>query len=196
MQQLTRKRLIELHKSFDCNQWRDRIASYLSSSQLEGDDFKVDIKDDDIKYATDNAQGAQKTLLKKVGIKLLESDLLERIKTMNDVWKALNINPNDVLPYKETSTLTKKQKSLNAVVKIQYISELFNEGWVPNFQNTSEYKYYIWFRRNSSGPGWVYDSGYFCGGGSVGFGFYFRTSQIATYIGKQFIDIFNDYLPE
>ena len=120
--------------------------------------------------------------------------IMDRIKTWEDVCNELNIN-NSVLPYRNAKT--KKEISINAFTKIQYISEVLNEGWNPNFKNTNEYKYYPCFEYKNSPGEWCFCiSYYYLLHGAVCFGFYFKTKELSDYAGKQFLEIYKEYLPE
>ncbi len=120
--------------------------------------------------------------------------LFDRIKTWKNVCIEKNINENDILPYRNPQN--KLQKQVNAIVKINIISELFNEEVVLDFLNKNQYKYYPYFVKESSG--WVV---YSCADdyysdAFLGSGLYYKDSQTALYVGKTFIDIYLDYLPE
>ena len=125
------------------------------------------------------------------GKDFFSTKITDRIKTWEDVCEELNID-DDVLPYKHPKN--KQQISTNAFVKIQYISQVLNEGWRPNFKNTHEYKYYPWFEyKDSGGLGFyyvVYDNCF----ARLGFGFYYKNNDLAKYAGTQFLDIYKQYL--
>lgn len=193
-QKITRKKLIELYKYYDCNEWKNKIKYYLDSSSLEADSFLIHIKQEDINYAMSVCTEEQKSKIRKAGIKLENTDLLSQKWTMDKVWTKLGLDGDLILPYDEQHTLTKKQKVANAFVKIGYISDLFNEGWVPKFDG-KQYNYYIWWKKNPSGSGWVFDGVCFhCYYGGLGLGFYFKDRETAEFIATTFCDIFNDYL--
>jgi len=120
--------------------------------------------------------------------------ITDKIKTWEDVCEILNINSISSLPYKNPKN--KQEKSLNALFKIQKISEVLNEGWVENWCDDNQYKYYPYFNRRVS-SGWVMCS-YRCNcyDGVLSFGSYYKSSDLALFAGTQFIDIYIDYLPE
>jgi hypothetical protein len=119
--------------------------------------------------------------------------LFDRIKTWGDVCREKNINEN-ILPYRNPQN--KLQRQLNATVKINIISELFNEGIIMDFNNRNQYKYYPYFTKESSGWVVVGDSYGFCYFSFLGSGFYYKDSKTALYCGNTFKDIYLDYLPE
>lgn len=119
--------------------------------------------------------------------------ITDRIKTLKNVYEYLGKKREDEVPYKNPKT--KKQRSLNAFVDIQNLSEVLNEGTVLNFTDKNQYKYYPYFERKALG--WVFDDYYYYYFGSyMGFGFYYKSSELAIYAGTQFLNVYKDYLPE
>lgn len=140
------------------------------------------------------ATGELKTILEEsFGKDFFNQKITDRIKNMIDVVEEYERLYGKVsLPMNGRD---KQEKSINAFYQIQIISAVLNEGWVPNFNNSSEYKYYPWFEKKASG--WVfYVCGCVCGYSGVGSGAVYKTSELAEYVGKQFLDIYQDYLPQ
>jgi len=114
---------------------------------------------------------------------------MKNIKTFKDACKALNITFN---PSPELS------KDELAYQKLKIIAKALNEGWQPNWNDWSEWKYYPWFQMGNNGAspgvGFSFDD---CGLGStasrVGSRLCFKTSELAKYAGKQFEEIYKDY---
>ena len=73
-----------------------------------------------------------------------------KIKTFEDACKKLGITPK-ALP--DVKTLPKQHiKAIVAHYKLVIIAEALNDGWKPNWKDSSEWKYYPWFDM-SSGSG-------------------------------------------
>lgn len=112
-------------------------------------------------------------------------------------------------------------KDVVAFLKLRIITEALNEGWHPKF--TDEYRYYPWFyiyakeeydnfseeeKRRCVGRaffnayangGLVYSSAYHASSSSSSSGgvrLAFSTRELAEYAGKQFIDIWADFVFE
>ena len=121
---------------------------------------------------------------------------MKKIKTFNDACKALKLKPT--LP--DVSALPKKhQKALLAHYQLIIIAEALNEGWQPDWNNHSEYKYYPWFEvkanaKNPSGFGFS-DTRYvyWRTSTSVDSRLCFKSSELALYAGKQFKELYKDY---
>jgi hypothetical protein len=70
-----------------------------------------------------------------------------------------------------------------------------NEGWVPDWNNSSEWKYYPWFYLNS--PGFrFYGSYYSFANANAGSGsrLCFRTRESSDHAGKKFLSLWRDLM--
>jgi PKD repeat protein len=110
------------------------------------------------------------------------------IKTFEDACEKLGIDSNSV--YNDSDT-----KDEIAYMKLKIIYKAINNGWVPDFTNFNQYKYYPYFKVLSSGlafslTGCVFDRTIT----SVGVRLCTDTAAKAEYIGKQFKDFYEDYL--
>lgn len=115
------------------------------------------------------------------------------IKTYEDACKKLGIDPC-ILP--DVSKQPEKyNKATIAHHKLMIIYEAINNGWVPDWSNWDQLKYFPWFKLVSSGfafSGSAY--GYSSAHSAVGSRFCTDSSKKALYIGKQFEAEYNDYL--
>lgn len=113
------------------------------------------------------------------------------IKTFEDVCRIAGVDPGI---YAAPKNATDDQIGVIAFSKLQLIYKVFNQGWKPDWANTSEWKYYPWFRY-SAGSGFSCD-GYdrTCTVSHVGARLCTNTSEKAKYIGETFIDIYNQFL--
>jgi hypothetical protein len=119
-----------------------------------------------------------------------------KIKSFEDACAALGLDPSklpivDALPEKH-------QKAIVANYKLIIVAEALNEGWEPNWNNYSEWKYFPWFEVDASeevpsGVGFS-DSSY---GGSasdaaLGSRLCYRSSELALYAGEQFNELYKE----
>ena len=109
------------------------------------------------------------------------------IKTFKDACNALDIDPDAVC--NKGDTLDEA-----AYKKLKIIAKAINQGWVPDWDNTNERKWFPWFSL-SSGFGFV-GSYYGCGGSAaaVGSRLCTDTNDKALYIAEQFKDLYQEYL--
>lgn len=126
---------------------------------------------------------------------VLPGKITDRIKTFDDVLNELGDNVTqdvkDILNYKTTDP---DMISARAYIQIALIARALNEGWVPNWEDSNEYKYMPWFK-HKAGFGLSY-VGYdvWATGTIVGSRLCFKSAELAEYAGTQFADIYNDYL--
>jgi len=111
----------------------------------------------------------------------------KEIKTFNDACIELRINPSNVFNMVDT-TDEKAYKMLKIIAKA------INQGWTPDWSNFNQRKYWPWFNL-SSGFGFV---GSYCASDRtltpVGSRLCFENEEKCNYAGKQFIDIYRDFL--
>ena len=126
----------------------------------------------------------------------IPKSIIKQVGDFDDILRISGKKLKDIIPWKEPKN--KQQISQNAFAKIQLISEVYNEGWIPDFNNSNESKYFPYFEKNAPG-GWG-----FCGSCSYGwssfcrygFGSLFKTRELSDNAGIKFLSIFKEYLPE
>lgn len=155
---------------------------------------KLQIDETQAKSLYSTAKEFKQILEDTFGKEYFQDKITDRIKTINDVYNYLNIKREDVIPFKELN-LTKQQKSINALFDIQNISLVLNENVILDWNNNNQLKYYPYFEKKASG--WVVDSCRSCYYYAVvGFGCYYKSSELALYAANTFKNIYIDYLPE
>ena len=151
-------------------------------------------------------------------------DITERIKTFEDACKELGSDHPLVLAYQNTNLrdaeVANDNKDIIAYMKLRIIVAALNEGWEPQFI-PGEYRWFPYFvlytkdeidemdektrarvvdrsYRNASAGGGVsyadadYDSA--CVPAGIGSRLAFKTDDLAEYAGKQFIEIYADFM--
>lgn len=119
----------------------------------------------------------------------------DQIKTFEDACKVLGIEPTvpDFSGVEES-----ERKALVAHYKLTVIARALNNGWKPNWNDHSQWKYYPWFYMGESGgsPGVGFS---FCGygrgrsGSHVSSRLCFENEELANYAGQQFEELYKDY---
>lgn len=122
---------------------------------------------------------------------LLPQKITDRIKTFEDACAALSYHPKNVLPYANPET--NDERACNAFRKLTIIARALNEGWTPDWRNSSQYKYFAWFKDSGSGLSYY---AYVCTNSrtTVGSRLCFSSSELAVYAGQQFESIYREYL--
>ena len=144
-------------------------------------------------------------------------NVMERVKTFKDACNELGIEPDEWMQDKKELGL---EADVIAYLKLRIIAAALNEGWKPQF-TTDEYRYFPWFclytqseidemneedksrvvYRSSSNANanggvayayTVYDSSYTYT--HFGSRLAFKTRELAEYAGRQFVEIWADYV--
>lgn len=184
---------------------------------------QVTINKENILKAYNQASGEQKALLENMfGKEMFQpKNIMERVKTFEDAVSVLGNDNQAVIDYYAIADKTCTEDIL-AFAKLRVIAEALNEGWKPKFDG-DECRYYPWFyiytkeeyeeldedekkkcrvvgrsfyNSNAHG-GLVYAYAYFASSdsnSSSGSRLVFNTRELAEYCGRQFIDIWQDYL--
>jgi hypothetical protein len=148
------------------------------------------VQKDKVLEAYSKAKSPRKVMLENLfGLKTFQPEIKERIKTFDDVLLELQIIPRDFA--QQCEGLSKDEVAYR---KIKLIVQVFNEGWTPDWTNSSQGKYYPWFKMGSpSGGGFscnVYDIWYTYS--FVGSRLCYKNSDLAKHAANLFLDIYKD----
>ena len=117
--------------------------------------------------------------------------ITELVKTFEDARK-LTGRP-DVPDF--SNLPTDMRKHFEAQYKMIVIAEALNEGWIPDWDNYNEYKYYPWFEMSPSSFAF-YDS--YCDSAfayaGCGSRLCLKSKELSEYCGKQFIDLWKQFI--
>ena len=160
----------------------------------------IKLEDSTAKEIYKTASSELKIILEEnFGKSFFIKSLKDKIKNEEQIsWEEIaeekGIHPVNSLPYRNPQS--KLERHLNASFKINHISEVLNDGFVFDWLNDNQYKYYPYFKKSSSG--WmVCDCRYGHYSTDMGFGiFYYKDSKTTLYAANQFLNIYIDYLPE
>lgn len=114
------------------------------------------------------------------------------ILTIADILKEKGISGEGLIPFK--NPVNDFQDGLNAFAEICIVADYFQGDWVADYSNSKQYKYFPWFVWDSSGSGFrflEYDYDWTITTYGGGARLCFPTSELATYVGKTFSDIYN-----
>ncbi len=125
--------------------------------------------------------------------KVKSGNVMERVKSYEDACEELSLNAIEILPYKDPKT--KDEIYYNAHKKLVIIIRALNEGWMPDWSNKDEYKYWPYFEYKESSFGFSYAHCDSWGtDADVGSRLCLKTEKLARYTGENFIKIYNEYL--
>ncbi len=122
-----------------------------------------------------------------------DKPITERVKSKHDVFRIAGLTQEDVLPYKDP--VNKRQAYLNACAFLDLMNEVMNEGWVPDYTNSNQPKWNLWFDNYTPGSGFSStDFVYWYTRTGVGSRFCFKTKELGTHAWEYFKDEFNKFL--
>ena len=182
---------------------------------------EITIQKENVLRAYQQATLEQKALLENIfGKDMFQvKDIRERVKTFEDAMLVLGENHPLVIQYKEIYDNFLENgadgvKDIVAYLKLRIISAALNEVWKPLFTEYEE-RWYPWFNLwtkeelKDKSDEWKADNKLWLFGGSV-FAFTYavwspddaqtsarlavKSEELAEYFGKQFIDIWADFL--
>lgn len=147
----------------------DKGNSYLAACILRKNSFNF-------------AQSTRVKLLSKISVE-------DRIKDYSDICDELAEKP---LVIEDFAFLPEYQrKKALASAKLNQIAKLLNGKWQPNWTDTSENKWYPYFE--FTGRGLVFHCSYFHDLSFDGL-VVFKDEQTATFVGKTFIQLYEDLM--
>jgi len=114
--------------------------------------------------------------------------IIDLIKTQEDAFKEKGIKYEDLI-----SDHLKYHEIARRILEL--ITELINEEWKADFTDTTQKKWYPWFKVSSSGL--VFDNSYCafdCTATACGSRLCFETKEKSDYVGQTFIKIFETML--
>lgn len=115
--------------------------------------------------------------------KEIPKSITERVKTFSDVCTILGKNEKDFEPN------CNEDESDAAMRKVKAIVKVLNEGWYPDFENHNQCKYAPWFKKERGEQ--VLSSVDYCDSATnVPAPTLFKSRELATYAGTQFIHIY------
>lgn len=119
----------------------------------------------------------------------------DKIKSLDDIINILGVNDIDVIHYNNLILDNAKKYDI-AEYAIILIVKVLNEGWVPNWNDNNQKKWYNWFRWQASTSRFVF-GGTYCGGWVARTGggsrLCFREESLAAFAANRFSDFYNSY---
>jgi len=127
-------------------------------------------------------------------IKFTTESIIERIKSIDDAINELGEDDEDVKALRVIENLSIPKHIISQLQSI-IIAKALNEVWVPDWNDSSQYKYFPYFDMESSSAGGFVCNDYGSRGtyAAVGSRLCFKSRELAEYAGKQFKDIYEEY---
>jgi hypothetical protein len=126
----------------------------------------------------------------EIKFKAKPKNVMERIKTVADVLIENNVSPDDF--DEECEGLTSDEKAYRI---LKLLAKSLNEGWVPDWNNSSEYKYVPWFYMDGGSSGFRFNVFVAWNSSSdVGSRLCFKSRELAEYAAKNFTEVYKRFM--
>jgi len=123
-----------------------------------------------------------------ITLKEKPKNVMERIKTVQDVLADNGISQGSF--HKQCEGLETDELAYRL---LKLLAKSLNEGWTPDWNDDTQYKYFAWFYMGGSSgfrfDGYVRWDSY----STVGSRLCFISREVGEYAGKQFIKSYKDY---
>lgn len=138
------------------------------------------------KVYPDSPEWFKKVLEENFGTDLFKKRTFEDIKTFEDACEELGIDPETVTHENDTPDEV-------AYKKLKVVIKAINRGWVPDWNNNNQYKWWPYFNL-SSGSGFSDSySNYYYAGTSVCSRLCFESEAKSNYAAKQFNELYKQF---
>ena len=129
----------------------------------------------------------QQILVATFGESTLTGNVMDRVKTFEDACQEAGVKPGSVYTALDAPDEV-------AFKKLKLIIKVINEGWVPDWSNINQRKWWPWFNL-SSGFGFDDSHDHYANTyTTVGSRLCFENEEKCTYVAKQFIDLYEEFL--
>lgn len=116
--------------------------------------------------------------------------ITDRVKSFVDVCEIADLDITQFVTPKDASP---EEITALAFRKLMIIARVLNEGWEPNWDDNSEYKYYPYMKHKTGSGFSLYDVYYACSASCVPSRLCFHSESLAQYAATQFGDIYAAY---
>lgn len=149
-------------------------------------------KESVLKVFNESGTETRQKLTVLFGEKLFQKDVMASIRSYTDACADQGMEPLALSHFAALPEIDRKHAF--ASHRITTVIRSLNEGWVPDWNDSNQYKYYVWYKWVGSGVGFSFGDYDFVGSGSsVGARLHFKSRELAIYFAEQFIADINEY---
>lgn len=158
---------------------------------------KLEVSRNAIVAAYRAGKSTERELLEHLfGKEVFDAKITDLVKSYEDACDVLGIDSETSLP-DVSGCMLQDRRSFIAFHKLTIIIRALNEGWQPDWTNTSENKWFNWWYVDTKTAGLGCASSYNAPSvtfASVGSHLCFRTEALADYAAEQFKSLYEEYL--
>jgi hypothetical protein len=143
-------------------------------------------------YATASNEGKQ-ILEDAYGKEFFNQKITDRVKTVEDAIAILGEQPENIKMLLAYNGIDKDMIAAQTFIKLTLIARALNQDWKADWTNSNQTKWFPWFEGSASG--FRFDVTYYVYTfASAPSRLCFASSELAAYAGKQFIELYNQFL--
>ena len=146
MKTLKREDFKKIH-SIACNSWQPKLIEWYGSKFAVQDE--VEVKDSEYKIMRDACTDEQHKLFDEIFGKA--ADVTDVVQSVEDAIKYLGEKDEDVQNLMKSRGM-KLTDSLIAYQEAVVFCKAINEGWFPDYNDTSQYKYFVYIYMKNGKP--------------------------------------------
>lgn len=177
-QTITRDGLKEIY-DIACAGWKTKIEEFAKRNPF---DSVISFSQSEIDEMIKASDAKQVKVLKKFFS--VPQDIRDKVKSFLDACKVLGIDPESV--YSKSDS-----KIIIAFKKLMIIIQALNEGWYPNWNNESEYKYWNYF--NMKGGFSYSNTDYYYANTNVPSALLLKSRELAVHAAEIALEEYKDY---
>lgn len=184
--QISRKDLRRIYE-IACQEWKSKIKEYGSKDPFSD---TIEFTEKQVQEMLKASTAEQLPTVKEI-FNIIET--YESIKTLEDACKALGEKDSEVKTLRVLQAVVGLDRKVVSGQELVVITRALNDKWVPDWEDSSEYKYYSWFdmRKNSFG---YYACTTNCSDSVVASRLCLKSPELAKYSANQFKNIHKEYM--
>ncbi len=126
--------------------------------------------------------------------------VIERVQTIEDAYTEKGLVRHEEIPFANPKNA--RQEAVNSFLDAIVLTEAYNEGWEPNWDDSEEEKYEIWWDMRSDeldvsavGSGFSLDGvGFAYSDTFVGSRLVFKTRALARAAAERFVQVYRGFM--
>lgn len=172
--------------TISCNDWKSKIENY-----AKADPFSDTLKftDKEIQEMIKASTAEQLPIVKEI-FEIVETH--ELIKTLEDAYKALGEDDSEVQTLRTLQAVVGLDRKVVAGQELVVITRALNGKWTPDWQNSDEEKWFLWWYLGKNFRLGVAD--FYCDDSCSSARLSNKSKTIALYSAKQFENIWEEYM--
>lgn len=182
---ITREQLGKIH-DIACKDWKLVLAKYATTNP-----FSPEIKftEKQINEMVAACTPEQLPVVKEI---FEVRDTWEDIKTVEDAITQLGEVDNEVRQLRLLQNIPNLERKILAGQELAVISKAMNGSWIADFDDHSQYKYYLWWYLGKNFR--LSYSNVYCSFSDFPARLCVKSNEIAQYSASQFFNIWKDYM--